>query len=70
MVSVQLTYVNECWSNVLISRTQTSNLLTWMMTPTRPVYLRLFVIETLLNEPKAKDIISTLVFISSEVSIS
>jgi hypothetical protein len=38
-----------------------------MLAPVRSVHLRLFAIEMLLNEPKAKEIISTLVFINVEV---
>lgn len=40
-----------------------------MLAPVRPVHLRMYVIEVLINEPKAKDIISTLVFINAEVLI-
>lgn len=39
-----------------------------MMAPVRPVHLRMYVIDALMNEPKAKDIISTLVFINVEVN--
>lgn len=38
-----------------------------MLAPVRPVHLRMYVIEVLLNEPKAKEIVSTLVFINVEV---
>lgn len=49
------------------SRTQASNLLIWMMASVRPVHLRMYVIEVLANEPKAKEIISTLIIMKDEV---